>query len=84
MNKQQLPVTDHAVLRYLQRVAEIDIEAVRQRIYNDCHDALAAGATGITANGISYGFRNGRVITVWIDQCHLRPIVWPQDQDGEQ
>jgi len=81
--KPSLPVTNHAVIRYLEHVAAVDIEAVRQRIHEDTKDAIAAGARGITANGITYKFKDGQVTTVWLDQCHLRPIIWPQESQEE-
>lgn len=75
----QLPVTDHAVLRYLECVAGVDVEAIRQRIHKLTRHALASGATGITANGISYRIRTGRVRTVWLTQTHIRPLDWSKD-----
>ncbi len=75
--KKSLPTTDHAVLRYLERIAAIDIEAIRQRIHDDAHQALASGAAGITVNGIAYRIQGGFVITVWKEQCHARPLNWP-------
>jgi hypothetical protein len=81
MNKPS--VTDHAVLRYLERIAAIDVEAIRQRIHEDAHQALVSGATGITVNGIAYRIQDGVVVTVWKEQYHIRPLNWPADQPSE-
>ena len=72
----KLPVTDYAVLSYLEQVAAIDINQVRQHIFNDTKQALAEGASGLVANGISYRFRNGKVVSVWIDHQHKKPLEW--------
>lgn len=74
-------VTDHTVLRYLERVAGLDVEAIRTRILGDTSKALAAGATGITVNGISYRFEHGHVSTIWIAYHHARDLNW---QDGDK
>lgn len=74
-----LPVTDHAVVRYLERVAALDINAIRQRIHDHTHKALACGASGITSNGISYRFAGGRVVSVWVAQVHMRPLEFNKD-----
>lgn len=65
MKKSVVIVTDHAVLRYLERVKGMDIEAVRREIggivdrANDHPDA-----SGIVVDGWSYKLRNGHVTTV--------------------
>ena len=76
-----LPVSDHAVLRYLHQVAGVDVEAIRQRIHDNTHKALAAGASGIISNGISYKFKHGKVASIWISQHHARPLTWPKGGD---
>ena len=69
-------VTDHAVIYYLEQVASIDVEAIRARIHNDTKKALTAGAVGIVANGISYRFKYGKIVSVWIDHQHHRSLDW--------
>ncbi len=74
----RLPVTDHAVLRYLERVCAIDIEAIRQRIYRDVRPALTSGGTGVTVNGIRYRFKGGVVATVLVGPRRpRRELPWP-------
>jgi hypothetical protein len=58
------PVTDHAVLRWLERVQGVDIEAIRQRIWKTCEPAVKAGATCVRVDGVKYELANGKVVTV--------------------
>lgn len=59
-----VPVTDHAVLRYLERVQGWDIEAVRREIAAIAAPAVRMGACGITRDGWSFRISDGTVITV--------------------
>lgn len=59
-----LPVSDHAVLRYLQRVCGVDVDQVRRRIYDDTALAAHEGAFGCKVNGIVYRLKGGYVTTV--------------------
>jgi len=57
-------VSDHAVLRYLQRVAGVDTEAIRRRIWLQARGSAARGANRCTVGGITYYMRDGYVTTV--------------------
>lgn len=58
-------VTDHAVLRYLERVYGVDIDALRARIERITAEARAQGARGLNSDGVAYQLsQGGRVITV--------------------
>lgn len=59
----ELPVSDHAVLRYLQRVCGVDIDAVRRRIDAATARARAEGARGVRADGVVYRLKSGYVAT---------------------
>jgi hypothetical protein len=59
-----LPVTDHAVIRYCERVLGMDMEGVRQHIWDTCSASIAIGATSLRAEGARFEFVSGRVITV--------------------
>lgn len=59
-----LPVTDHAVLRYLERHGFVDVEGVRRQIFAECQQALNSGASKIRINGTEYRIADGTVITV--------------------
>ncbi len=58
------PVTDHAVLRYMERVLEIDVDAVRKLIFRETHTALRTGAVGLRRDDIRYVFADGKVVTI--------------------
>jgi hypothetical protein len=60
-------VSDHAVLRYLERVLGIDVELVRASITHDVAAALEAGASSVTIEGIRFELNPvARVVkTVW-------------------
>jgi hypothetical protein len=54
MKKPRLRVTDHAVLRYLERVGGFDIEGLRLDIARRLEPAAQAGASAITIEGFTY------------------------------
>jgi hypothetical protein len=71
MTKPRVRVSDHAVLRYLERVGGFDIEALRRDIRDRVYKAADAGASGVVVDGFRYCIRadreGGRVITTVID-----------------
>lgn len=58
------PVTDHAVLRYLERIAGLNMEEVRENIHLKTKTALESGAKSVTVDGYRYRIAGGRVVTV--------------------
>ena len=70
-NKESLRVTDHAVLRYLERAMEFEIEKVREHIARLCEGAAAIGAACIRVDGLRYEIRNNTVITITPDDGNL-------------
>jgi hypothetical protein len=57
-------VTDHAILRYLERAHGIDINAVRHMIADTVREAAQAGASGVRHGGLAYRLKDGVVVTV--------------------
>lgn len=59
-------VTEHALLRYLERVEGIDLEAVRKRMLEGREDAIRTlGSCKIKAeNGVTLVVRDGSVVSV--------------------
>ena len=51
---EEIYVSDHAVVRWLERVHEQDIEFFRNQIKNIVKDAIDAKATSITVDGFCY------------------------------
>ena len=64
MKKPAVPVTDHCVIRYMERVMGLDIEGVRHKIADDLAPAVRMGAVGLTKDGFNYRISNGAVVTV--------------------
>lgn len=61
------PISDHALLRYMERVQGIDVEDLKDdllRRYPTLKAALKSGATSITVDGISFVMKNGTVTSV--------------------
>lgn len=60
----QVSVTDHAVLRYLERVKGFDVEAVRRHIVDMCDGPAAVGAVVVNAEGVKFEIRGNVVVTI--------------------
>lgn len=73
----RLPVTDHAVLRWLERHGFVDTEAVRERIYRETREALNSGASRLVINGTEYRMKGGVVVTLIAKRPPCRPLNWP-------
>jgi len=61
----KIRITDHAVLRYLERVRGFDVEAVRREIAASC--AVAAdhpAATAVLSRGFRFTIKADAVVTV--------------------
>lgn len=57
-------VTDHALLRYLQRVVGVDVELHRRQIERRVALAVEVGACGLVSDGFRYALSENRVTTV--------------------
>ena len=58
-------ITDHAVLRYLDRIAGMDIDGLRARLLTDgLVSAMRAGASSYTADGMTFKLADNKVITI--------------------
>jgi len=64
MKRLPVPVSDHAVIRYLERVAGFDVEAVRDEIRRKVEPAVRAGACALNSEGYRYLIADGVVVTV--------------------
>jgi len=47
-------ITEHALLRYLERILELDLDAMRKRLEQDIRAAAHAGAKTITIDGATF------------------------------
>ena len=68
-----VPVTDHALLRYLERIEGVDVGAVRKRLSRwlgtsrtrELIEFSGASSCRIRVGGATFCFRDGRVVTVY-------------------
>ena len=73
MKKPIAHVTDHAVLRHLERVRGIDVEAVRRELGFKVDAAIEAGATAAVSDGIRYVLVEDRLVScVQVKSVNLR------------
>lgn len=63
MKKPLAYVTDHAVLRHLERVQGIDIEAVRRELGFKVDAAIEAGGAAAVSDGIRYVLIEDRLVS---------------------
>lgn len=70
-------VTDHALIRYMERVLKLDMAGIRAEIGARAATGALAGADSVTVDGIVYqfGLRDHRtaVVTVYRDEPGTRP-----------
>lgn len=57
-------ITDHAVMRYLELVYGFNVDFFRNRIDLLTRTAIELGSTGVTAEGVKFVIRDGRVTSV--------------------
>lgn len=63
--KFQPSLSDHALLRYIERFCGFDVEALRARLMTDgLVTALRAGAAKYTENQVTYLLRDNTVVTI--------------------
>lgn len=71
ISKESIIVSDHALIRYLERGMGLNIEIVRQHILSICGDAAAFGAVCVRAEGLRFEIDGNRICTVTPD--HVTP-----------
>lgn len=64
MKKSAVHVTDHALLRYIQRVLGVDIELHRRQVGRSIDKVMIEGACGVIIEGFSYRLEGMTVTTV--------------------
>jgi hypothetical protein len=63
MKKPLAHVTDHAVLRHLERVLGVDVEAIRRELGHKVDAAVEAGAVATVSEGIRYILIEDRLVS---------------------
>lgn len=64
MKRPRTRVSDHAIVRYLERAQGLDIEALRVEIGRRVERGAELGATGVSIDGLHYVIAGGVVVTV--------------------
>jgi len=67
-SKEPCRVTDHAILRYLERAMGLNIEMVREHILKICAAPAAYGAVCVRSEGLRFEISGGAVVTVTPDR----------------
>lgn len=58
-------VSDHAMLRYLERVLDIDVDAMREALLTEnVRNAMKMGASGVIVNGVHFVIKGQMLVTV--------------------
>lgn len=62
----EIVVTDHALVRYIERYLDVNLDAVRQQIRDKTEDAIRAGALTIQIDGFLFTLapKDRSVITI--------------------
>ncbi|PQV56386.1 hypothetical protein LX70_02652 [Defluviimonas denitrificans] len=64
MKKPIVVVSDHALVRYIERVLKIDVETLRREIGRRVDRGVEMGVTGVEVDGFIYKLQEGHVTTV--------------------
>lgn len=60
----KIDISDHALIRWLERVHDIDMEFFRDRIRDEIAPAIAMGASSVKMGGMKFAIANGVLTTV--------------------
>lgn len=77
-SSKSLPVTDHAVLCWLERHGFVNVEAIREQIFLETREALNTGASKLTVNGTEYRIKDGHVMTLIDKRKKSGKLKWPK------
>ena len=54
----------------------VDVEAIREQIFKETHEALKSGASKVSVNGTEYWMEDGVVVTLIDQRRGCRPLKW--------
>lgn len=81
----QLPhVSDHALLRYLERMRGIDIEKARAEIAARVADGVQLGASAVVSGGHRFTLSGNTVTSVVPVRSHVARLPRPHEREGEE
>ena len=77
-------VTDHALVRYMERVMGLDLTSIRTEIEQRTALAVSLGATAVRHAGFRYVIAGDRVVSVipCAPDQPVRPDVYRENDDG--
>lgn len=79
--KETIRVTDHAVLRYMERAMGLNVEIVREHIATLCAGPAACGASALRAEGVKFEIAGKAVVTVVPDTgTHINKTTRERNQ----
>jgi hypothetical protein len=64
LSRRKVRVTDHAVLRYMERAMNLNIEVVREHIAAICAGPVACGASAVRSEGVKFEIVGCTITTV--------------------
>jgi hypothetical protein len=70
MAKDPIRVTDHAVVRYLERAMGLNVEIVREHIASVCQGPYEVGAVCVRSEGVRFEISGNAVTTVAPDRIN--------------
>lgn len=73
----KIDVSDHALIRWLERVKGVDMEALRSEIRASIAPAVAAGATAVERGGMRFTIEKG-VLTTVMPARHRKYKAWKE------
>jgi len=70
LKKQRVAITEHALLRYLERVYKFDIKKLKENLLTEkVIEYIKNYKSGkITENGITYVFKNKVIVTILVEE----------------
>jgi hypothetical protein len=71
----ELLVSDHALLRWMERVYDIDIDGIRAQLAELARPMSDSGAQSFVHDGHEYVFRAGRLVTVLDTSARSRRLT---------
>lgn len=76
MPKKHVSVSDHALVRYCERVKGVSLDFLRQDIEDKVRNAVKLGASGVKVDGVYFALDGAKVITCYeTDEGRQRTVV---------
>lgn len=83
----RITVSDHAVLRWLERVEGVNVKAIRRRIQRSVRAACDHGASGARLDGVGFCLQyhdDGEAVVTTTVSSHTRShLAEPRREDGK-